>query len=157
MSEEKPQNLLWNSEFRVDVSMVDKQPLKYIPQYIYGIKPPAIQLMPTDDEFNPETGVFDSMSLTVRCDKDKLVVDEILSTLCTDWFDISLYAPKDTLVWEFKKCSLEKFVPYEFVSKKKYDSPYNIDLPITTKTVIYYGHGVKYIYGEDEEKVNVNE
>lgn len=152
--QQQTQNLLWNSDFTVLIKMRGKQQLKYIPDYIFSVKLPSIQLLPLDGQagFDPETSSVGQMSLVVRTDKERNVVSEILAILASNWFDISVFSPKTQLAWEFKTCSLERFEPCELVSKKKYDSPYNIELPISVKTAIYYGHGVRFIYGADEKE-----
>ena len=158
MVEERTQELLWNSDFSVKIEMRGKQQLKYLPNYIYAIRLPYIQLLPKieDGDFDPETNAVGSMSLIVRTDKDRLVIDEIFMILSSGLFDISIYSPKTSLTWELKNCMVEGLNPCELVSKKKYDSPYNVELPISAQTVIYYGHGIRFICGEDEEQGKIN-
>ena len=153
MAEERAQDLLWNSDFSVKIEMRGKQQLKYLPNYVYSVGLPEILMLPSVDgnAFELEENSVGQMSLTVRTDKDRLVIDEIFMILSGGVFDISIFFPKSTLMWEFKKCMLDRLKPCEFISKKKFDSPYNIELPICPKTAIYYGHGIRFICGEDEE------
>ena len=150
MAEERAQDLLWNSDFSVKIEMRGKQQLKYLPNYVYSVGLPEILMLPSVDgnAFELEEN---SVGQTVRTDKDRLVIDEIFMILSGGLFDISIFSPKSTLMWEFKKCMLDRLKPCEFISKKKFDSPYNIELPICPKTAIYYGHGIRFICGEDEE------
>ena len=151
MAEARAQDLLWNSDFSVKIEMRGKQQLKYLPNYVYSVGLPEIQMLPSIDGCAFEENAVGSMTLTVRTDKDRQVIDEIFMILSGGLFDISIFSPKSTLMWEFKKCMLDRLKPCEFISKKKFDSPYNIELPICPKTAIYYGHGIRFICGEDEE------
>ena len=153
MAEERAQDLLWNSDFSVKIEMRGKQQLKYLPNYVYSVGLPEILMLPSVDgnAFELEENSVGQMSLTVRTDKDRLVIDEIFMILSSGLFDISIFSPKSTLMWEFKKCMLDRLKPSEFIPQKKFDIPYNIELPICPKTAIYYGHGIRFICGEDEE------
>lgn len=151
MAEERAQDLLWNSDFSVKIEMHGKQQLKYLPNYVYSVGLPEIQMLPSIDGNAFEENTVGVMTLTVRTDKDRQVIDEIFMILSGGLFDISVFSPKSTLMWEFKKCMLDRLKPCELISKKKFDSPYNIELPICPKTAIYYGHGIRFICGEDEE------
>ena len=100
MAEERAQDLLWNSDFSVKIEMRGKQQLKYLPNYVYSVGLPEILMLPSVDgnAFELEENSVGQMSLTVRTDKDRLVIDEIFMILSGGLFDISIFSPKSTLM-----------------------------------------------------------
>lgn len=137
-------SLNWDNKFSVRFELENKKELKYIPQNIFSLELPKLDMSDISD-----SRVDDSLKLTLRSMKGGMIEQEVFDVLCRTTFKVNVSLGNPNINdWIYDGCSVAK-IGFATLTDKAKSNPFNLTLDINVTKITYNGGKDPYEFGMD--------
>lgn len=145
--ENKETNFNWDNDFSVRFKLDNENQLKHIPNNIFMIELPEMDMLNMGNESETDEKYVD---IVLRTTKDKTVEQEVYSYLMNAPFnmEISLYNPNIT-DFEFLDCFVSKIVYSPLIHRNK-SNYFNFKVRVKVSTIKIHQAEKTFLFGDEK-------